>query len=268
MPLTETDIDNAVIVDRASFLLTAEQAAARGAVIEAYALIILNQPINDLDLLDRVWKSSTIRACADGGANRLFDALTESTRIKYKPDFIAGDLDSLRKDVQAYYESQGVPVYHSPDQYSTDFGKCLMHLSRDGKNEHLPIVALGGTGGRVDQQFHSIHTLFVHEVEADENDSRPDHRKRKVTLLSDDSLTFLVLPGTSKIYTPRSVVGPTCGLIPILGETIISIKDFTWDVEDWHSSFGSQVSTSNAMESDDVYVKCDKTIVFTVEIRR
>lgn len=139
--------------------------------------------------------------------------------------------------------------------------------------ERLAIVALGGTGGRVDQEFHSYHTIFTHEVTATpEDESAPDRRRRQITLLSDDSLTFLIPPKdggqTVKIFTPRSAVGPTCGLIPILGPSVISIKGFTWDVEDWPTSFGTQVSTSNAMEGDEVYVKSDKTIIFTLEIRR
>lgn len=38
------------------------------------ALIILNQPFSST-LLQRVWDACSWRACADGGANRLYDAL-------------------------------------------------------------------------------------------------------------------------------------------------------------------------------------------------
>jgi thiamine pyrophosphokinase len=36
-------------------------------------LLILNQPIPSFDLLVRLWRHARYRACADGGANRLFD---------------------------------------------------------------------------------------------------------------------------------------------------------------------------------------------------
>ncbi|KAK7204266.1 thiamine pyrophosphokinase [Myxozyma melibiosi] len=275
MPLTQEDIEGAVPIDRAAILLSPDELEKSGRKVKPYALIILNQPINDLAMLKRVWDNATVRACADGGANRLFHALDKSSRQKFKPDFIAGDLDSLMPEIREYYEFVlSVPIYHSPDQYSTDFGKCLVQLSVMNPAERLAIVALGGTGGRVDQEFHSYHTLFTHEVMATaEDDSDPTKRRREVTLLSDDSLTFLVpqadeKPLTAKIFTPRSVVGPTCGLIPILGPSVISIKGFTWDVEDWPTSFGTQVSTSNAMEGDEVYVKSDKTLIFTLEVRR
>lgn len=38
------------------------------------ALIIVNQPFSST-LLQRVWDACSWRACADGGANRLYDAL-------------------------------------------------------------------------------------------------------------------------------------------------------------------------------------------------
>ncbi|KAK9355590.1 thiamine pyrophosphokinase [Lipomyces doorenjongii] len=264
MPLSEVEIESATYIDRASILLP----PGDNATVKEFALVVLNQPITDLNMLYRVWSNAAVKICADGGTNRLYAALDESKRSKYKPDFISGDLDSLKPDIRAYYEKElGVPVYYSPDQDSTDFGKCLLQLGELYPGERFPVVALGGTGGRVDQEFHSIHTLFVHEREAKEEDTA-DKKKREITLLSDDSLTFLVGPGTQKIYTPRSVLGPTCGIIPVSGPTVISTRGFTWDIEDWATSFGTQVSTSNAMEADEVVIKSDQTVLFTVEIRR
>ncbi|KAK9384839.1 thiamine pyrophosphokinase [Lipomyces mesembrius] len=250
MPLAESEIESATYIDRASILLP----PGDNATVKAFALIVLNQPITDLNMLDRVWSNAAVKICADGGTNRLYAALDESTRSKYP-------------DIRAYYEKElGVPVYYSPDQDSTDFGKCLLKLGELYPGERFPVVALGGTGGRVDQEFHSIHTLFVHEREAKEEDTAAK-KKREITLLSDDSLTFLVGPGTQKICTPRSVLGPTCGIIPVSGPTVISTRGFAWDIEDWATSFGTQVSTSNAMEADEVVIKSDQTVLFTLEIR-
>ncbi|KAK9370494.1 thiamine pyrophosphokinase [Lipomyces kononenkoae] len=265
MPLTEEDIRSATYLDRASILLPAGDQKKE---MKPFALIVLNQPITDLDMLDRVWRNAAVKICADGGTNRLYAALDESTRAKYKPDFIAGDLDSLKPEVRTYYETElGVPVFYSPDQDSTDFGKCLLQLGELYPGERFAVVALGGTGGRVDQEFHSIHTLFVHEREAKEDDTA-DKKKREITLVSDDSLTFLAGPGTTTIFTPRSVLGPTCGILPVAGPTVISTRGFKWDIQDWATSLGTQVSTSNALEADEVVLKSDRTVLFTLEIRR
>jgi len=45
-------------------------------LIARTSLLILNQPINGIDFLKRVWSNSSWRVCADGGANRLYDLFT------------------------------------------------------------------------------------------------------------------------------------------------------------------------------------------------
>ena len=95
------------------------------------ALIILNTPIkctkNNGELsgvLFRLWEASAYRVCADGGANRLFDATVARSQTRgerdesteYIPDFITGDLDSLREDVRQYYEAKGVSILRVEDQ--------------------------------------------------------------------------------------------------------------------------------------------------------
>jgi len=50
-----------------------------------YALILLNQPFS-LGLLWKLWKVSSWKACADGGANRLYDSFSgelEDLRARY-----------------------------------------------------------------------------------------------------------------------------------------------------------------------------------------
>ena len=42
------------------------------------SLIVLNQPITSLTLLRRTWENTSLRICADGGANRLHDFLAEA----------------------------------------------------------------------------------------------------------------------------------------------------------------------------------------------
>ena len=39
-----------------------------------YALLILNQPLDDIDTLQHLWKGARLRVAADGGANRVLEA--------------------------------------------------------------------------------------------------------------------------------------------------------------------------------------------------
>jgi hypothetical protein len=124
------------------------------------ALIILNTPIhkspsignNDAPIqckqnsalsgvIGALWKKSTYRVCADGGANRLYEATVLPTNQRdddddnngggvdsvtrsyedYLPDLITGDLDSLYPHVYEYYKSKGVEIIRVEDQDFHDF---------------------------------------------------------------------------------------------------------------------------------------------------
>lgn len=51
------------------------------------ALIILNQPIADVEILTRLWQSTKYRVCADGGANQLYD-LFKADRLASRDQFV------------------------------------------------------------------------------------------------------------------------------------------------------------------------------------
>ncbi|KAF9084556.1 cAMP-dependent protein kinase subunit [Mortierella sp. GBA35] len=252
-----------------------------------FALIILNQPILiHRTLFENVWHNATYRFCADGGANRLYDLLeTDEERAKFLPDYVRGDLDSLRDSVKEYYQSMGVTVERVPDQDSTDFMKCVelvrardpshsittttpTSLSSDTSvipskesSEHLQasnlgIIALGGTGGRFDQSMSSIHHLYILNQE------------RNATLISDESIVILLGPGTHEITCSLEIEGPTCGIIPVgSSEAILTTTGLKWDIEDWKTSFGTQVSTSNALVGSKVTIKTTAPVVWTTEVR-
>ena len=68
---------------------------------------------------------------------------------RYQPDLIKGDLDSLRPDVRAFYETLGVPVIRDRDQNSTDLGKCISTLPdferRNGMRTPVRVLALASS---------------------------------------------------------------------------------------------------------------------------
>ncbi|KAF9951646.1 cAMP-dependent protein kinase subunit [Mortierella alpina] len=255
-----------------------------------FVLIILNQPILiSRRLFDNAWCNATYRFCADGGANRLYDLLeTDEERTKYLPDYIRGDLDSLRDNVKAYYMSQGVPVERVDNEYSTDFMKCIelvrerdptftettvtfssaaanaapavtdpLHCSQEERRiRNLAVVAIGGMGGRFDQTMSSIHHLYIM------------YRERHATLVSDESIVVLLGPGTHEITCNLEIEGPTCGIIPVGSpETVITTNGLKWDVENWKTAFGTQLSTSNELASSKVTIHTNAPVVWTTEIK-
>ncbi|KAG0261335.1 hypothetical protein BG011_001109 [Mortierella polycephala] len=255
---------------------------------EEFALIILNQPIRiKRRLFDNVWQNAKYRFCADGGANRLYDLLdTDEERTKYLPDYIRGDLDSLRDIVKDYYLAKGVPVERVSDQDSTDFMKCV-DLVRDrdpqlessastsspdladssvprdevqktGKGNYgskLGIVALGGIGGRFDQSMSSIHYLYIL------------NRERQAVLVSNESIVVVLTSGIHEITCNLEIEGPSCGVIPVgSSEATLTLTGLKWDVENWKTSFGGQISTSNVLIGSKVVVQTDAPVVWTTEL--
>ncbi|KAF8446612.1 thiamine pyrophosphokinase, partial [Terfezia claveryi] len=171
------------------------------------------------------------------------------------PNAICGDLDSLRPEVQEYYASVGVDVVHDPDQDSTDFGKCLEYIqkhyrpSSPGKlvDHVVTIFVYNALGGRVDHAFHSIHQLHLAI-------SQEGSQRKKMFLLSEEGITFLLVKGENQISSPKEFFGPACGIIPVGGPSVITTKGLVWDVTDWETTFGGKVSTSNVLKEEVVTV--------------
>ena len=192
-----------------------------------------------------------------------------------------GDLDSVEPETLARLEACGTAIVHDPDQDSTDFGKSVCHVrgrssSSDDDNKPFDIIAVGGLGGRVDQGLSQIHHLYLFQRGQDYDDGR-------MYLVSEQSLTFLLKPGRHRIHVrgdgeggkeeeeeeEQEVFGKHVGIVPIGTTARISTRGLQWDVEDWETEFGGQLSTSNHVlpESKIVEVITNKDVVFTIALR-
>jgi thiamine pyrophosphokinase len=229
------------------------------------ALIILNTPIrcpqtsenrNLPDVFRVLWEATTFRVCADGGANRLYDATIEKdTDDVLVPDLITGDLDSLRPDVRSYYEKRGVPIVCVQDQDYHDLDKSLMavekwiiekmHTTVNGDDGNIGCEDVirtsntfiyGGFGGRFDQEMACINTLYSWGKKETFRQTQMSiyDEETGVILLSEEPITNEVCirypdvdseddmnsfqHHTSSVSEQVIVgEGPTCGLIPIGG---------------------------------------------------
>ncbi|KAL4725640.1 thiamine pyrophosphokinase [Fusarium chlamydosporum] len=224
---------------------------------QEFALLILNQPLKNGVNLRKLWKNSSVRVAADGGANRLHKL--SSFHGKYSNlQLIIGDLDSLTPTVRDFYSSQPSPaqIIRDTDQESTDFSKAVNWIRKEYP-DGIDIVALGGIGGRVDQGLSQLHHLYLFQTD-------PEYASGRVFLLSGSSLTFLLKPGTHQIQVreegEEDAFGKHIGIIPLKEAANITTKGFEWDVEDWHTEIGGKLSTSNHIlpDSQVVTVTTDK----------
>lgn len=63
---------------------------------ELAALIILNQPIADIELLSQLWANTNYRVCADGGANRLYELFVD-TNAESRKRYVNGSQPMVGK---------------------------------------------------------------------------------------------------------------------------------------------------------------------------
>lgn len=243
-----------------------EQPEVAGVAEQQLAVVLLNWTLPTLTPL--LWSKATLRVCADGGANRLYDELphmlpgrsADAVRAQYLPTFIKGDLDSLRPDVAAFYRQHGVPIEDlSADQDSTDLQKCIQFARQQAEEQQLQLqqltlVALGALGGRLDHTLSNLSTLYM-------------HRDMNLVLLGDGNLARLVPAGRALIRPHRQVEGPLCGLVPCAGGAVASSSGLRWNLRSTPMAFGGLVSTSNVIEADEIHVESDADLVWTTRLR-
>lgn len=138
-------------------------------------------------------------------------------------------------------------------------------MKTDGECESsergMDVAIFGSLGGRADQAFSQLHHLYICSQHV-------STRIGDLYLVTAESVMFLLKKGKNRIRTP---VGPgyfteNVGIIPIGRPSIITTHGFEWDVKDWSTEFGTQMSTSNHIRADFAEVETSERVLFTLEI--
>ncbi|KAI0007650.1 thiamine pyrophosphokinase [Xylariaceae sp. FL0662B] len=258
-----------------------------------FAMIVLNQPIKNEALFRDLWSVAKTRVAADGGANQILN-LNESSsgnitgseaQKSVPPDFkgfytnlsaIVGDLDSVSPDtVNFFTTSTKCKVIHEPSQNSTDFTKAVRFVH--SQFAKMNIVVVGGLGGRVDQGLSQLHHLYKFQIS-------PTYADGKMFLLSEENLSFVLKPGhhrihvrepdidvdTSFVYMSGDPFTKYVGIIPLRDASVISTRGLRWDVKNWMTEFGYNISTSNHVlpETNVVEVETSNDVLFTIAMKQ
>jgi thiamine pyrophosphokinase len=152
-------------------------------------------------------------------------------------------------------------VSQDPDQESTDFGKAMQKIaSTQPSASRREVLVLGTLGGRVDQGLGLLHVMLREELK----DS-----KLRLWLISESSVSFVLPRGLNIIEKVKAngLFTKNMGLVPIYGPATITTAGLEWDVKDWDTQMGTRVSTSNHVISDEVSVKTNTPILFTIEMQ-
>jgi len=234
-----------------------------------HAIVILNQPLQlPFAVYTTLWSNATYVVAADGGANRVYD-LNKSQSSEEEIlnlGVVVGDLDSLLDEIRTYWVSKGVPVFQDSNQYSTDFMKAL-NIIRAEQTTPLDVVVLGGLGGRVDQGMSVLHQLYTYQ-------KKPGYPDGKMYLLSTEAITFVLKAGRHRIKAKAKCgedgngagLGKHVGIIPLKEPSVITTEGLEWDVKDWPTEFGEQMSTSNHVREGWVTIETTKDVLFTIDL--
>lgn len=268
-------------------------------------LLILNQTIDIGKLFIKLWDHSSLKVCADGAANRLYDFFEDDReRRRYVPDYIIGDLDSITDEVYKYYSNLGVTIIKQTTQYSTDFTKCVnlisIHYHSPVFREYLETHRCQENHGiELDQGIHqfydnmkqyfkdtaslpSIHLAVIngiggrfdqtiHSITQLYNLKKQDSYFQVTFITTTDIIMLIPSGGTVLEYDNKfrqKCIG-NCGLLPIGEPTIINeTQGLKWDVKKWDTSISSgKVSSNNRFVGRNrCYFNIKDDLVLNIEI--
>ena len=129
--------------------------------------------------------------------------------------------------------------------------------SRASPSAVRDVLVLGTLGGRVDQGLGLLHEMIREENK---------HLNLRLWLFSESSLSLILRPGETvlKGLQKSKVFTENVGLVPVYGPATISTQGLEWDVKQWSTHMGGQVSTSNHVKADSVRIETDAPILFTI----
>ena len=176
-------------------------------------------------------------------------------------------------------------VVKDDSQYRTDFEKSLTALYEHYDGPSLEaVLVLGGLSGRVDQAFAQLHQLYRTDEEQERQegisvfDQGPvnmygkevhtgGEAVPKLFLIAGKTVTFVLRAGKHVVHLRQGddKLGRNVGIIPLGSGATISTKGLQWDVTDWDTRFGGQLSTSNYVVEDDIEVTTNRRVLFTVD---
>ncbi|OQR96497.1 thiamin pyrophosphokinase, partial [Thraustotheca clavata] len=185
------------------------------------------------------------------------------TKEPFVPQYIKGDLDSVRHEVSDFFASRGSVVIKDLDQDSNDLDKCMALLETlqsqmdTGKGEKLNVLVLGAMGGRFDQEMQNINALY-----------RWSKVFARMTLYSDCTSAMLLWPGKHSIRPNFDIETRTCGLIPIGGTcNELTTEGLKWNLSKFSTAFGGLVSSSNHCLANEILVENSDPLIWTTELK-
>ncbi|GMR41185.1 hypothetical protein PMAYCL1PPCAC_11380, partial [Pristionchus mayeri] len=205
-----------------------------------------------------IWNGASNRVANDNGAVAMEQRVRESKLLT--PTIISGNMSSIGELTKKFYKDKQVTMSEEKDECRTDLLACLEQLRKAKAGP--PLVVLGGLSGRLDHTLATLHSLV--QVSQQASGSSPS---APVYVLDGDNLVCVLPKGTHRYALDRAHLTDVVGIIPICqSETRVTTRGFRWNLENAPLCFGSLISTSNELASDEVTITTSAPVIFTVEL--
>ncbi|MGL4913788.1 MAG: thiamine diphosphokinase [Romboutsia sp.] len=171
--------------------------------------------------------------CADGGANHAYN-------MEIIPDYIIGDLDSVKEDIVKYYKNLNVRFEKFPTKKNETDTELCIYLATKLKADEIHFI--GALGNRVDHMIANINLLYYIRIQ-----------NIAPKIISEEEEIYIALNEEISINGKK---GDTISVIPINGNAnSVTLTNLEYPLENYHMKFYIPLGISNVMLEDECKIK-------------
>lgn len=202
------------------------------------AVVFANGTLNNLEAARALLRPDDTLIAADGGA-------MHCRKLGIVPALIVGDMDSLPKEEQRYWDQQGVQfIRHDHRKDETDLELAMLYAQGLDRDETL---VLGALGGRWDQTFANLLLPSYHLLDA--QDVTFWHEGLWIYLIRDRRVI-------------RGQAEQTVSLLPVGGDAHGVITDgLEWPLENETLLMGASRGVSNMLLGEEATIQVNDGIL-------
>jgi thiamine pyrophosphokinase len=204
--------------------------------------IIANGTITNNDFHKKILQDFDNIICADGGANI-------AKKLEIIPDYIIGDLDSIKKPVLSYYKKLNktkIIKDTNPDKTDLELAIKLAETLNPSK-----ITIFGAIGNRIDHTLANIHCL---------DKIKPGIKAEIV----DDKSTIQLAKESLEITGEKNDI---ISVIPLSDVTNLNYDGFKWNVKNLDTKIG-WFGISNKILNKKASINFSKGKILIIKLRR
>ncbi len=202
----------------------------------AKCCIFVNGNMKTQDFYKRQILEYELVISADGASNRLFE-------MKIIPDFIVGDLDSIKEKTLEFYKKQETTFIKFPSKKNKTDTEIAIDLAKE--KGYIEITLFGFMGSRLDHMLGNIFMMYY-----------ADNKGLKLTLMDEDNVAYIINPGRFIIQGEK---GRTVSFINFgIEARKISLEGFVYPLSNYDLELGSTRCISNILDSDEAVIELNE----------